>query len=328
MPVNEMMSQYSDWAFTTAIAIYALSMFFYVAEQAFGQRRQASGTAAPARELVTAGGGGPVPAGPAAPDATPRRDRFERIGRMGVALTVLGALVHLASIVTRGLAVHRWPLGNMYEYIAFISFVAVLAWLFALTRFNGRGAGLRRLGAWVFVPILVLMLLNASVFYTLAAPVRPALQSYWLSIHVTIISASSGILLIPGVASLFYLIKGAEGRSGMLAGLASRLPSREGLDRVAYRTTIFALPVFTFGIMAGAIWAESAWGSFWSWDPKETTALVDWVCYAAYLHSRATAGWRGNRAAAINVLGFAVNIFNLFFINLAVSGLHSYAGLA
>ncbi|MGH3437974.1 MAG: c-type cytochrome biogenesis protein CcsB [Sciscionella sp.] len=324
MPVNEVLSKYSDWSFVTALVIYVLAMIFYLIEQAFGRVR-ASAVAAPAQQFVTAGGGGVVETPPAgrAPSGGPDRGRVDRIGRMAVALTVLGAVIHFASIVLRGLAAHRWPLGNMYEYIAFITFVAVVGWLVAVRRFE-----VRRLGAWVLLPILVLMFLNGTIFYTLAAPVRPALQSYWLMIHVTIISASSGILLLPGMASLFYLIKGAgDGKDSMLGRFAAKLPSRETLDRVAYRTTIFALPLFTFGVMCGAIWAESAWGSFWSWDPKETTALVDWICYAAYLHSRATAGWRGNRAAAINVLGFAVNIFNLFFINLVTTGLHSYAGL-
>jgi cytochrome c-type biogenesis protein CcsB len=328
MPINEVFSRYSDWAFTTAIAIYVLATCFYFAEQAFGRVRRTAGARGRTRELVTAGGevvsetGAAEP--PSATTVPDRGGRMDRVGRMAVSLTVLGVLVHVASIVLRGLAVHRWPLGNMYEYISFITAVAVVCWLVSMRRFR-----VRRLGGWLLAPVLVLMLLNASVFYTLAAPVRPALQSYWLVIHVTIMSSSSGILLLPGVLSVFYLIRSANERNPQrFARFAGRLPQKDTLDRVAYRTTVFALPLFTLGVICGAIWAESAWGSFWSWDPKETTALVDWIVYAMYLHSRSTAGFRGNRAAAINVLGFAVNIFNLFFINLAVSGLHSYAGLS
>jgi cytochrome c-type biogenesis protein CcsB len=106
-----------------------------------------------------------------------------------------------------------------------------------------------------------------------------------------------------------------------------KLPPADVLDRIAYRATIIAFPVFTFGVLCGAVWAEAAWGRFWGWDPKETVAFIAWVVYAAYLHSRATAGWRGQRAAVINVVGFAVTIFNLFFINLVTAGLHSYAGV-
>jgi len=118
----------------------------------------------------------------------------------------------------------------------------------------------------------------------------------------------------------------AEGH-GFLGRFAARLPSDAGLDRVAYRTAIFGFPLFTAGVILGAIWAEAAWGKYWGWDPKETTAFVAWVLYAAYLHARATAGWRNTRAAWINVVGMIAMLFNLFFINVVVSGLHSYAGL-
>lgn len=330
MPINDVLSKYSDWAFTTAIAIYVLAAIFYFAEQAFGRIRTTTSARAEPRELVTADGevvGGPptkdTAGGVGARTAPDRGGRMDRVGRMAVSLTVLAALVQLASIVLRGLATHRWPLGNMYEYISFLTLVAVACWLLAMRKFR-----VRRLGGWVLAPVLLLMLLNASVFYTLAAPVRPALQSYWLVIHVTIMTASSGVLLLPGVLSVFYLIRSANERNPkVFRSFAGRLPVKDTLDRVAYRTTVFALPLFTLAVICGAIWAESAWGSFWSWDPKETTALVDWIIYAMYLHSRSTAGWRGNRAATINVLGFAVNIFNLFFINLAVTGMHSYAGV-
>jgi cytochrome c-type biogenesis protein CcsB len=242
---------------------------------------------------------------------------------MAVALTVLGALVHLLSIVLRGLAVDRWPLGNMYEFISFVCLVAVAAWLVLLQRFS-----IRRLGAFVLIPVFILMFLGGTVLYTQAEPVQPALQSYWLVIHVTVVSTACGILLVPGVASVMYLIKGANDRNpARFAKFGPKLPGTATLDRLAYRTTIFGFPLFTFGVICGAIWAESAWGRFWGWDPKETTAFIAWVVYAAYLHSRATAGWRGNRAAAINVVGFAVMIFNLFFINLVTTGLHSYAGV-
>jgi cytochrome c-type biogenesis protein CcsB len=166
------------------------------------------------------------------------------------------------------------------------------------------------------------------VLYTNAAPVQPALQSYWLVIHVSVISASSGILLVPGIVSVLYLLKNANERNPeRLVKITRKLPAADVLDRLAYRTTIFGFPLYTVGIICGAIWAEAAWGRFWGWDPKETTAFVAWVVYAAYLHARATAGWRGSGAAWINVLGFAVSVFNLFFINLVTAGLHSYAGV-
>jgi cytochrome c-type biogenesis protein CcsB len=114
---------------------------------------------------------------------------------------------------------------------------------------------------------------------------------------------------------------------GSRASIFGRLPSSATLDRIAYRTAIVAFPVYTFAVIAGAMWAEVAWGRYWGWDPKETCSFITWVFFAAYLHARSTAGWRGRRAAWICVLGWASMIFNLFFINMVVSGLHSYAGL-
>ncbi|HEV2778268.1 MAG TPA: c-type cytochrome biogenesis protein CcsB [Actinophytocola sp.] len=316
MPVNEALSTYSDWTYGAAVAIYVLAMVFHFVEQAM-QR-----TTAPAEAEVLVGAGGPELDGRHRDVAVPPRSRpgrAERFGRMAVSATVLGALVHLASLVLRGLAAERVPWGNMYEFGSVLCLGAVATWLVLLRRFP-----VRHLGGFVLAPIALLMFLGGTVLYTAAAPVQPALQSYWLVIHVFTVATSSGALLVPGVASLLYLIKVNPDR---FARLAPRLPGAETLDRVAYRITIMAFPAYTLAIIFGAIWAEAAWGRFWGWDPKETCAFVAWVVYAAYLHSRATAGWRGSRAAAINTLGFAVMVFNLFFINLVISGLHSYAGL-
>lgn len=278
MPVNETLSQYSDWSYTTAAAIYVLALIFFL---------------------------------------------VERIGRMGAALTVLGVLLHFSALLLRGLATHRVPWGNMYEYIMAVTFIAVVTLLYVIRKFP-----VRHFAGFLLFPITVLMFIGGTVLYTVAAPVVPALQSYWLVIHVSAAASSSGIFLVPGVASILYMIRSAYERNPQrFARFGSKLPAAEILDRVAYRTTVFAFPLFTFGVLCGAIWAESAWGRFWGWDPKETTAFIAWVVYAAYLHSRATAGWRGTRAAVINTLGFAVTVFNLFFVNLVTTGLHSYAGV-
>ena len=162
----------------------------------------------------------------------------------------------------------------------------------------------------------------------------PALQSYWLPIHVSVVSLGSGVFLVAGIASILFLLRisrlgdpDAEGSEGALARVVQRFPDAQTLDRIAYRTTIFAFPVFGFGVIFGAIWAEQAWGRYWGWDPKETVSFVAWVVYAAYLHARSTAGWRDRKAAWINVVGFVAMVFNLFFVNLVTVGLHSYAGV-
>ncbi|MHA6623306.1 c-type cytochrome biogenesis protein CcsB [Pseudonocardia sp. DLS-67] len=295
------LATFSDRLFVAAAGIYALAMVFHAVE--FSAARAKT----------------PVLVGAAGPDEEPVRGRPERFGRMAVALTVLGAALQLASIATRGIAAERWPLGNMYEFIAAIAIAAIGTWLVVLRR----SPAVRPAGPFVLFPVLVLMALAGSVLYVPAGPVMPPLRSYWMSIHVSTICISSGLLVVAGVASLLFLLR----RSGSLAGVADKLPEADVLDRLAYSITIIAFPLFTFAIITGAIWAEAAWGRFWGWDPKETIAFVSWVIYAAYLHARATAGWRTGRAAWVNVAGFATILFNLFFINMVVAGLHSYAGL-
>lgn len=307
-----MLAVYSDRLFVAAVTVYVLAMVLHAVAQAAVRTRPAA--------LVTVGG--PAVADPDEPATTGRADRF---ARMGVSLVVLGALLHLAAITTRGIAVARWPLGNMYEFISMITFAAVVTWLVMVRRVPAA----RSAGLFVLLPVVVLMTIGGTAVYVEAAPVMPALKTYWLPVHVTAIAISSGLLLVSGMASLLFLVRvlvGAHG-SGPAAALVDRLPAADLLDRVAYRIMIVAFPLYTFAVIAGAVWAESAWGRFWGWDPKETVAFVAWVIYAAYLHARATAGWRTGPAAWINVAGLAVMIFNLFFINLVVAGLHSYAGV-
>jgi cytochrome c-type biogenesis protein CcsB len=321
MPINETLSTYSDWLYTTAAAIYVVALMMTLVEQGFGAKGRLATERAKLRARELVGAGGPpvedVPAGPR------EVGRPERIGRMGAALLVLGALLQLSAIVLRGLAVHRAPWGNMYEYGMAVTFITVVTWLVVMRKFP-----VRHLTGFLLLPVVILMFVNGTLLYTTAAPVQPALQSYWLVIHVSAAIIGSGVFLVPGVASVLYLFRAAyEKDETRFARFASKLPEADVLDRIAYRTTIFAFPVFTFGVLCGAVWAESAWGRFWGWDPKETVAFIAWVIYAAYLHSRATAGWRGARAAAINIVGFAAMIFNLFFVNLVTAGLHSYAGV-
>ncbi len=309
--IDPVLALYSDRLFMAAVGVYVLAMVLHAAEYA---RTRAA--AVPA--LV--GAGSPAPAGdPAHDPAPPGRSRAERLGGAAVNLVVLAAVLQLGSLVARGLATDRWPLGNMYEFTSAFCLAAVITWLVVLRR----APGLRVVALFVLLPVVVLLFLAGTVLYAQAAPVVPALRSYWLVVHVTTITVSSGLLIVPGVASLLHLLR-SSGRGG---ALADRLPTAAVLDRLAYRTTIVAFPLYTFGVIAGAIWAEAAWGRFWGWDPKETVAFVAWVVYAAYLHARATAGWRGSRASWINVAGLAVVLFNLFFINMVVAGLHSYAGV-
>ncbi|MEV0340265.1 c-type cytochrome biogenesis protein CcsB [Nocardia sp. NPDC050713] len=320
MPIDETLAGYSNLAFKSAFVIYVLALGLLIAQYASVQTRKAE-----ARELVTVGGGaGPGVPGKVAPP--PRRSRAEQFGNMAFAVLLVGIFSHLASIVLRGFATHRFPLGNMYEFITMACAAALIVGLGFLYEQRFRAM-------WVFLlaPVLVLMFLAGQVLYADAAPVVPALKSFWLPIHVTVVSVGSGIFLLSGVASLLFLyrIRQPEGQESdnLLGKIARRLPDARALDRLAYKTTIIGFPLFGAGVILGAVWAEAAWGRFWGWDPKETCSFIAWVLYAAYLHARATSGWRDTKAAWINVAGFVAMLFNLFIINIVISGLHSYAGL-
>ncbi len=350
--MNAELAHLSDVLFTTAIATYSLAMVGYCAEYAFGRKgriaetatvRPSARPAAPAvvrvPALVGAGSNassarstvvGP-PAVPLDPPSAEhgRRPRADLAGRLAVLVTALGALIHLTSIVLRGTAVDRVPWGNMYEFSAVAGLIAVVAWLVVLYRLPM----LRYLGLFVLLPVIVLMFLAGNVLYAKAQPLVPALQSYWLAIHVSAAASGEGMLMTSAVLAILYLVRTrydvalAAGKAVRANGLGARLPAAAVLDKASYRIVAFAFPIYTFGVICGAIWAEAAWGRYWGWDPKETWAFIAWVVYAAYLHARATAGWKGRNAAFINILGFAAMTFNFFVVNIFVTGLHSYAGL-
>lgn len=312
MPINSVLASYGDLAYDTALVLYLFAMVLHAVEYTTGRVPAAGGVGGHgAGSLATLVG----------PDPAVARTAAERVGRSAVALTGLAALVHASSLALRGFAIGRVPWANMYEFTSAICLVAVVGWLVALYQQRGAPA-VQRLGGFVLLPVVVLMFLGGTVLYARATPLIPALNSYWITIHVSAAAASAGILLVSGVASVLYLISVRPG-----SRLAARLPASATLDRLAYRSAVLALPIWTFAIITGAIWAEAAWGRYWGWDPKETCALVAWLVYAGYLHARATAGWRGARAAWINVFGFGVMLFNLFFVNIVVAGLHSYAGI-
>ncbi|CAN5411371.1 c-type cytochrome biogenesis protein CcsB [soil metagenome] len=314
------LARYSDWAFTSSVVVLVVALLLLAVELAYSRSRTVT-----ERELVAAGSVAADSDRPGVVVDTPRRPVDERIGRAGIALVYVGIAALFGCIVLRGLSTSRVPWGNMYEFINLTSFCGLVAAAVVLRR-----PQYRALWVFVLVPVLVLLTVSGKWLYTHAAPVMPALQSYWLPIHVSVVSLGSGVFLVAGVASLLFLLKMSRfgNGDGALARVVARLPDAQTLDRIAYRTTIFAFPVFGFGVIFGAIWAEEAWGRYWGWDPKETVSFIAWVVYAAYLHARSTAGWRDRKAAWINVVGFVAMVFNLFFINLVTVGLHSYAGVS
>jgi cytochrome c-type biogenesis protein CcsB len=252
-----------------------------------------------------------------------------RAGNIGMSLTWLGTLLLGMAILFRGLSAGRVPMGNMYEFSLAAGFAVSLTYcLMSISR------DLRWLGVFITVPVLLDLGLALTVLYAESSQLVPALNSYWLAIHVSAAVVCFGAFTIGAALSGLYLVaQSAEDRvaagkePGRSAAIAQRIPSADRLDLMSYRIHAFMFPIWTFAVIAGAIWAEAAWGRYWGWDPKETWAFITWVIYAAYLHARATAGWRGKKAAYVAIAGYATILFNYFVVNIFVQGLHSYSGL-
>lgn len=275
-----------------------------------------------ARVATTAERGG------ADPGAEERRSlRIEQSGRIGVALTAVATLLLAAGVVARAFASEpaRVPWGNMYEFTLTSALGVAVIYLALLKRHRLRWMGIFVTGFLVVVLMVANLLLEQS-----AGPLVPALHSYWLVIHVAALILATGAFALGALASVVFLIKGRfeRSRSTRVRGLLRLFPDGDVLDRLAYRTHAIGFPVWTFGaLIAGPIWAEYAWGAYWNWDPKEVWAFITWVIYAAYLHARATAGWKGKAAAILALIGFATLLFNFIGINFffGASSMHSYA---
>jgi cytochrome c-type biogenesis protein CcsB len=334
-----------------ALLIYSLALLAFAGDYAFGRpRRKAAMAAAPVAEraaqfaavgaasagaasaAAAAAGAGSVDAGSTARPERPA-GALRAIREAGpwvvaaASLSWLGILAHVVAVTTRGLAVHRAPWGDMYEFVTALTCVAALFFGYILVKYRAWALGVFVMGA-----IVIALGLAETLIYTPAGPLVPALQSYWLSIHVTAMTLSTGIFFVAAVLGIMYLVT-ERYRKRIAAGkaepnaLLDRIPPAAQLDKLTYRAVVFGFPIWTFGVMAGAIWADQAWGRYWGWDPVETWAFITWVIYAAYLHARATGGWRGPRAHYIQLIGFASLLTNIFVIQIFVTGLHSYAGV-
>ena len=324
------LSALSDSLFSAAIAVYSVAVVLFSAELAFGRRDTRLAERHPS---TVAHVGAPAPGDEPrrADDPSPVGEHVastRRWGLAGLLLTGVGAVLHAGVLVTRSAATGRVPWGNMYEFGTASVFVGVVVYVVVAVRVPG----VRRIGAFVLGLAVFGLVLIGLYLYAAAGPLIAALRSDWLVVHVSAAILSFGIFMVSGVASALYLVRVRHDKrfpaDGLRStGLAVKLPAAAVLDRVAHRTAIFGFPIWTFAVIAGAIWAESAWGRFWGWDPKETWAFISWALYAAYLHARSTAGWRGQPAAWINLLAFASLVFNLLFVNLVSTGLHSYGGV-
>lgn len=278
-------------------------------DDAAGTGHRASRAAAPA-------GAGDIPA---AELEVPARTR--KVGGIAWALTVLGTPILVASVILRGASVRRAPLGNMFEFATAGSMFVMLA--FVAWGFRRE---LKWLGLFVVGPVLLTLGVALTVWYTEAAELMPSLKSVWLVIHVAVATLSVALFSIAFSVMILYLVQDRMERSGRVSFM-SRLPGSRALERMAYGLHIVAFPLWTFTLIAGAIWARQAWGSYWNWDPKEVWTFVIWVVYAAYLHARATPRVARQTAALIALAGFACIIVNYAVVNVFFVGQHSYSGL-
>ena len=258
-------------------------------------------------------------------DAVPTR----RVAmRVGVSLTVLAWVLHIGAVVLRGLAAGRVPWGNMYEFCLTASALVITVFLASLLRVK-----LAYLGSIITGFVLVLLGVDLLQFRVDVAPLPPALQSYWLVIHVFVATLASAFFTLGGALCVVQLLQARRERR-VQEGLPSRLrllmsfPTSEVLERTAYRVNIVGFILWTFTLIAGAIWAEHAWGRYWGWDTKEVWTFIIWVIYAGYIHARATRGWRGTRASWLALVGYAAVLFNFGVVNVFFHGLHAYSGLS
>jgi cytochrome c-type biogenesis protein CcsB len=323
----------SDNAIMFASIVYALAFVAHLVEWVVLRSLPvAVPLAVPAeQQAVLVGSGGAQPASSGGRTVQERAEddelKVEKWGRIGLALTIVGCALHLLGLVCRGLGSDpvRVPWGNMYEFTLAGTFGVSLMYLVLMKRHH-----LRWMGVLVTGFLVVVLMLDQLVLYQDAGPLVPALHSYWLAIHVLAAVIASGAFAVGALALVLFLAKDRAVKRGTLrpGGYLSRLPEPVALERVAYRLNAFGFPIWTFAaLVAGPIWAEYAWGSYWNWDPKEVWAFITWTIYAAYLHARATAGWKGKAASVIALVGFASLLFNFVGINYFFGGgsLHSYA---
>ena len=245
-----------------------------------------------------------------------------RSNRTATIFFIIGTVALLLGVLTRGLSASRVPWGNMYEFSITGALTFAIAYLVL-----GRKYDLRWLGLPISILILVILGTAITLLYRPSAPLVPALQSTWLVVHVAAAIISGGVFLLSNTVAATYLWLDRMERKGERSDFAKRFPSLEILDQLSYRLVAFVFPLWTFAIIAGAIWAEAAWGRYWGWDPKETWSFITWILYAAYLHARVTAGWKGRKAAWLSLIAGSAYLFNYVYVNIWGTGRHTYSGL-
>jgi cytochrome c-type biogenesis protein CcsB len=317
----------SNQAVAAAGVVYFLALLVLIAEWA--SLRQVAVAREPAGATVggaEGSGGVALDEGPRAPvddDVEARERRTAFLGRLGLILVAVAAVAHLVALVGRGMAAdpNRVPWGNMYEFAVSGTFVVTVIYLALVRRY-----ALQWMAPLVVGFVTATLMVAVVWLHSEVTPLTEALNSYWLVIHVVSAVIATGAFSVAGILSIVYLVQLRRERLGTVPP-GSRVPPLAVLDRTAYRIHAFAFPVWTFAVLiTGPIWAHEAWSRYWNWDPKEVWAFITWVLYAAYLHARATAGWKGRNAAILALIGLASLWFSFIGVNYFVTSQHSYAG--
>ena len=323
------LAAYSVVAVYSAIVVYVLAFIAFALDlakrSAIAQSATPVAVAAPAKAAAKRGGTAVIdtvdaPSAPAAPSVTGKASRYQRTA---YALVIVGWVVHLTALVLRGLAAGRVPWADLYEFA--MTGTAIMVGVFIFIQF---WRDVKFLGAYITAIVVLLLGLASVNFYVPVGPLNPALQSAWLVIHVFVATLGTGFFAVGGGLSIAQLLQARREAGGLQrVPFLATFPSSEALENIAYRVIVVGFAFWTFTLMAGAIWAERAWGRYWGWDTKEVWTFIIWVTFAGYIHARATRGWRGSRSAWLAIIGFAAVLFNFTVVNLFFQGLHAYTGL-
>ena len=331
------MGEISDYLVWGAATAYAIALVCFAID--LGQVSEAIGARKKARvQALAAAQSALEPSAGAIATAQPEKGLQDvqdlapitYVGRrskpLGIAMstTIIGFLLHAGAVVTRGLAAGRVPWANMYEFCLMGTFVAIGAFL-VIQAFKE----IRYIGGFVTFVALLFLVVGMNVFHIKADSVQPALQRYWLVIHVGIAVTATGIFTIAFALSILQLLRHTRENGSPLVtwNWVEVLPAADRLEALSFRVNAVGFVLWTFTLISGAIWADGAWGRAWGWDPKEVWSFIVWVVYAAYLHARTTRGWSGRRAAYFVIVGYFTVLFNFTGVNLLFNGKHSYSGL-
>lgn len=319
----------------SALAVYAIAFIAFAFDLARRSievgARAASATATSTAAPQGAGGVATLvrTAPPAGADTTSGASRGRRPAlRAAIALTILAWTLHLGADVLRGVAAGRVPWGNLYEFSMTATLLIVGVFLLSMLRTD-----MTFLGAPITALVLVLLGVSTVGFHVAVSPLPPALQSYWLVIHVFVATLGTAFFAIAGTLAAVQLVQSnrerriAEGRPAERLRLMATIPAADQLEATTYRIAVIGFILWTFTLIAGSIWAEHAWGRYWGWDTKEVWTFIIWVIFAGYIHARATRGWRGGRSSVLALIGFGAVLFNFGIVNVFFHGLHSYSGL-